>query len=441
MAFFNRKLINRLEQTTAQLDKARDMLAAIERSMAVIEFTSAGEIVHANDNFLRAMGYRSDELIGQHHRLFCPAGYANSAAYAAFWQKLARGEFQSGHFLRLRKDGGEVWLEANYSPILDANGKVSGVIKVATDITAQVEAEQDNKALRQAIDHSMARIEFDLQGNILDANDNFLRTFGYTLAEVKGKPHRMLCESGYAHSQAYQDFWAQLRQGRFMQGQYHRVDKQGRPVWLQATYNPVLDPDGRPLRVVKFATDITEQVQRLQQQAENAQSAVQASENTAQLSVQGSAVLEQATTEISRVADSVESSSTILSKLGDSSSRIGSIVNTISDIADQTNLLALNAAIEAARAGETGRGFAVVADEVRKLAERTSQSTGEISGIVKSIQDDSRSAIDAMGAMQALTDSSLQLADQARGAISEIRDGARDVVQVVREVSELLQQK
>ena len=441
MAFFNRKLISRLEQTTAQLDKARDMLAAIERSMAVIEFTAAGEIVHANDNFLRAMGYRSDELVGQHHRIFCPPGYANSAAYAAFWQKLARGEFQSGHFLRLRKDGGEVWLEANYSPILDASGKVSGVIKVATDITAQVEAEQDNKALRQAIDHSMARIEFDLQGNILDANDNFLQTFGYTLAEVKGKPHRMLCESGYAHSQAYQDFWAQLRQGRFMQGQYHRVDKQGRPVWLQATYNPVLDPDGRPLRVVKFATDITEQVQRLQQQAENAQSAVQASENTAQLSVQGSAVLEQATTEISRVADSVESSSTILSKLGDSSSRIGSIVNTISDIADQTNLLALNAAIEAARAGETGRGFAVVADEVRKLAERTSQSTGEISGIVKSIQDDSRSAIDAMGAMQALTDSSLQLADQARGAISEIRDGARDVVQVVREVSELLQQK
>ncbi|KUM01664.1 PAS domain-containing methyl-accepting chemotaxis protein [Chromobacterium subtsugae] len=441
MAFFNRKLISRLEQTTAQRDKARDMLAAIERSMAVIEFSPAGEIVHANDNFLRAMGYRGDELIGQHHRIFCPAGYANSPAYAAFWQKLARGECQSGHFLRLRKDGGEVWLEANYTPILDADGKVSGVIKVATDITAQVAAEQDNKALRQAIDHSMARIEFDLQGHILDANDNFLQTFGYALAEVKGKPHSMLCESGYAHSQAYQDFWAQLRQGRFMQGQYHRVDKQGRPVWLQATYNPVLDPDGRPLRVVKFATDITEQVERLQQQAENAQSAVQASENTAQLSVQGSAVLEQATTEISRVADSVESSSTILSKLGDSSSRIGSIVNTISDIADQTNLLALNAAIEAARAGESGRGFAVVADEVRKLAERTSQSTGEISGIVKSIQDDSRSAIDAMGEMQALTDSSLQLADQARGAISEIRDGARDVVQVVREVSELLQQK
>ncbi|POZ61640.1 chemotaxis protein [Chromobacterium alticapitis] len=441
MPFFSGKLAEQLKLAHAELEKCRGILRAIDRSMAVIEFNPDGVVVSANDAFLRAMGYARDEVLGQRHRMFCEAAYAASPAYAEFWRKLSRGEAQSGRFLRLGKGGRPVWLEASYSPVLDESGKVCGVVKVASDITPQMTLEQEDKAMRSAIDRAMARIEFDLDGVILDANDNVLAVFGYTLAQVKGKHHSMLCEEAYARSPEYQQLWQRLRQGQFQQGRFRRVGRSGEPIWLQATYNPVLDAAGKPARVVKFATDITRQVMQMQAQAENAQSAVQASENTEQLSIRGSTVLDQAANEISRVADSVRQSADILAKLDNSSGQIGAIIGTISDIADQTNLLALNAAIEAARAGEMGRGFAVVADEVRKLAERTSQSTGEISGIVKSIQGDSASAIGAMREMKTLADNTLELAQQAQGSIAEIRSGARDVVQVVRDVSTLLQQQ
>ncbi|QEL54721.1 PAS domain S-box protein [Chromobacterium paludis] len=441
MPLFSNKLADQLRLAQAELEKSRGALRAIDRSMAIIEFTPDGVIVQANDVFLRIMGYTREEVAGKHHRMFCESAYAASPGYGEFWQKLARGEAQTGRQLRLAKGGRPVWLEASYSPVLDAAGKVSGVIKIASDITRQMQLEQQDKAMRSAIDRSMARIEFDLDGSILDANDNFLAVFGYSLADLKGKHHSVLCDEAYVRSPEYQQLWQKLRQGEFQQGRFRRVGRNGEPIWLQATYNPVLDAAGKPARVVKFASDITRQMRQMQAQAENAQSAVQASESTEQLSIRGSTVLDQAANEISRVADSVRQSSQILAKLGDSSGQIGAIIGTISDIADQTNLLALNAAIEAARAGEMGRGFAVVADEVRKLAERTSQSTGEISGIVKSIQGDSASAIGAMEAMRTLAETTLELAQQAQGSIAEIRSGTRNVVQVVRDVSTLLQQQ
>ncbi|WP_374423550.1 PAS domain S-box protein [Chromobacterium sp.] len=441
MPFFTGKLKEQLNELTGQLDGLRGMLSAIDRSMAMIQFTPDGVVTNVNDNFLRTMGYQRDEVIGKPHRIFCDKNYVSSPAYAEFWQQLRRGEPVNGRFNRYAKNGEEIWLEASYTPVLSSNGQVCGVVKVASDITEQVHQEQNDQAIRLAISRSMAQIEFDLDGNIQDANENFLNTFGYTLAEIRGKPHRMLCDADYAASQDYAEFWRQLRQGKFFQGQFKRLSKNGQTIWLEATYNPVYDLNGKPVRVVKFAQDISRRVQQLQAQAENAQSAVEVSVNTEQLSVKGSAVLEQAASEITKVASSVESSSVIITKLGDSSGQIGTIISTISEIADQTNLLALNAAIEAARAGEMGRGFAVVADEVRKLAERTSQSTGEISGIVRSIQEDSKSAITSMQQVRGLADTSLQLSEQARDSIAEIRAGAKEVVQVVRDVSELLQQR
>ncbi|MBK0417056.1 PAS domain S-box protein [Chromobacterium haemolyticum] len=441
MPFFSGKLKEQLNELTDQLDGLRGMLSAIDRSMAMIQFTPDGIVTNVNENFLRTMGYRREEVIGKHHRIFCDKNHVSSAAYAEFWQKLKRGEPVNGRFSRYAKNGDEIWLEASYTPVLSSDGQVCGVVKVASDISEQVHQEQSDQAIRLAISRSMAQIEFDLDGNIQDANENFLNTFGYTLAEIRGKHHRMLCEADYAASPDYAEFWRQLRQGKFFQGQFKRLSKNGQTIWLEATYNPVYDLNGKPVRVVKFAQDISRRVQQLQTQAENAQSAVEVSVNTEQLSVKGSAVLEQAASEITKVASSVESSSIIITKLGDSSGQIGTIISTISEIADQTNLLALNAAIEAARAGEMGRGFAVVADEVRKLAERTSQSTGEISGIVRSIQEDSKSAISSMQQVRGLADTSLQLSEQARDSIAEIRAGAKEVVQVVRDVSELLQQR
>ncbi|WP_445989426.1 methyl-accepting chemotaxis protein [Chromobacterium haemolyticum] len=441
MPFFSGKLKEQLNELTGQLDGLRGMLSAIDRSMAMIQFTPDGIVTNVNENFLRTMGYRREEVIGKHHRIFCDKNHVSSAAYAEFWQKLKRGEPVNGRFSRYAKNGDEIWLEASYTPVLSSDGQVCGVVKVASDISEQVHQEQSDQAIRLAISRSMAQIEFDLDGNIQDANENFLNTFGYTLAEIRGKHHRMLCEADYAASPDYAEFWRQLRQGKFFQGQFKRLSKNGQTIWLEATYNPVYDLNGKPVRVVKFAQDISRRMQQLQTQAENAQSAVEVSVNTEQLSVKGSAVLEQAASEITKVASSVESSSIIITKLGDSSGQIGTIISTISEIADQTNLLALNAAIEAARAGEMGRGFAVVADEVRKLAERTSQSTGEISGIVRSIQEDSKSAISSMQQVRGLADTSLQLSEQARDSIAEIRAGAKEVVQVVRDVSELLQQR
>ncbi len=438
MPWFNNAVKAELAAAQQALRESRARGEAISRSMAMIEFSPDGTILSANDNFLKTMGYHADEIIGKHHRMFCDPAYVASSAYSELWATLRRGESQSKRFARRDKQGREVWLEASYTPIFGADGKVASILKLATDVTRQIQLELRDKALRDAIDRSMAQIEFALDGTILEANSNFLATFGYSGHDVIGKHHSMLCESSLTNSPEYADFWRKLGQGQFFQGRFKRVSRAGKPVWLQATYSPVFDLQGKPVRVVKFASDVTAEVERLQAQADKADAAISASENTEQLSLRGSDVLEQAAAEMLRVSDQVTRSSDIIEQLGESSGHIGSIVGTIREIADQTNLLALNAAIEAARAGETGRGFAVVADEVRKLAERTSQSTREISGIVERIQQGSQSAIDAMYEVRDQTKLSLELSGQARDAISEIRSGTRDVVDVVRGFSSLL---
>jgi methyl-accepting chemotaxis protein len=234
-------------------------LAALHKSQAVIEFKLDGTILTANDNFLRAMGYSLTEVQGQHHRIFVDPVEANSAAYREFWAKLNRGEFQAAEFKRVAKGGREVWIEASYNPILDGAGKLTKVVKFATDITSKKINTMESAGKVSAIGRAQAVIEFNLDGTIVTANENFLGAMGYSLAEVAGQHHRMFVDPVEANGAGYQDFWAKLKRGEYQAGEFKRSGKGGKEVWILASYNPILDETGKPFKVVKFATDVTQQ--------------------------------------------------------------------------------------------------------------------------------------------------------------------------------------
>lgn len=237
---------------------APSIVAAIERSMGVIEFKPDGTIVRANDLFLAVVGYTQAEIQGRHHRIFVQPGEAAQRAYQDFWSRLSSGQVVPGQFERVTKSGRTVWLEATYNPLLDERGKVIGVVKFATDITAQVQSYHKSAALVKAIDQSQIMIEFDLRGNVLEANPVFLQVMGYTAAELAGKHHSFFTEPEYAASDAYRRFWSDLCSGKLFTGEYKRLGKGGKEVWLQAAYSPTVGSDGKVTGVVKVASDITE---------------------------------------------------------------------------------------------------------------------------------------------------------------------------------------
>ena len=435
---FNSQIKKELAISQQRLADCEATLAALGGSMALIEFKPDGTVLDANNNFLRLMGYRLEEIQSRHHRLFCTPTYANSVAYQDFWSRLSKGEVINDHFLRLDKQGREIWLGATYNPVRDISGRVIKVVKIATDVTARVQKEQEQASQIKAINRSMATIEFNRQGEVISANENFLAVMGYRLDEIIGKHHRLFCEHSESESNDYRQFWERLNQGEFFSGNFKRLNNQGHTVWLRATYNPVFDANGSLYKVVKFASDITAQV--LQQEAESraARMAYETSLKTDDTAHEGARVVQETVDVMQSLAGELNHAAEGINAVSQQSEVISSIVQTIRGIAEQTNLLALNAAIEAARAGEQGRGFAVVADEVRNLASRTSQATIKIVEVVQHNRELAKGAVTRMEASKDKAEQGVKLAGEAGQVILDIQDSARQVVHAISNFSSAL---
>lgn len=374
-------------------------ISVINRAQAVIEFNLDGTIVTANENFLKAMGYSLNEIQGKHHSMFVEQAEKDSAAYREFWAALNRGQYQAGEYKRIGKGGKEVWILASYNPVLDENGKPFGVVKFATDVTAQKLKFADLGGQIDAIGKSQAVIEFKLDGTIIHANENFLKTLGYTLGEIQGKHHSMFVEQAEREGAAYRDFWAALGRGEFQAGEFKRIGKGGKEVYIQASYNPILDLNGKPFKVVKYASDVTRQVlvrmgnERVRGMMDSV--AAGAEELNASVREISEAMVKSKETALSAV-DKVTSADSQARRLSDAAQAMSGILELIGNITGQINLLALNATIESARAGEAGRGFAVVASEVKSLANQAKQATDKIGAEIESLNGISGDVVTAL---------------------------------------------
>ncbi|MFQ2730514.1 methyl-accepting chemotaxis protein [Aeromonas caviae] len=429
---FNHKLKAQLQACQTRLDEEQGITEAIKAGAATVIFSPEGIIQEASTPFLALMGYGAAELIGQPHSQLCPRAWGESGDYRQFWRRLAQGEVQSGTFERVNRQGETRWLEATYFPVKH-QGRVTRVLKMASDVTEQHLRLERLEGLTEALDRSRAMIEFTPNGDILHANANFLSVMGYTLSEIAGRHHRIFCDETFLREQPR--FWEELARGQFKSGLFMRHNSRGQAVWLEATYNPIRDGSGKVVRVVKFASDITARIEQNHATREAARLAHSTAQETLHSAEEGAGLLRAVVQTSSLIASQVDEAIALIGQLNEQSRSIEAIVSTISAIADQTNLLALNAAIEAARAGEQGRGFAVVADEVRQLAARTSLSTDEIARVVQKNRELTARVTDDMAGVAGSAELGKQQIAGVDKLMSEIHQEADRVSQTVSALS------
>lgn len=358
------------------------IIHSLNKTNIMISFTTNGIVLDANENFKRFMGYDAEEIRGKHHSLFVDEQYAQSGEYEAFWERLAKGEAFTGEFKRFAKDGSEVWVHASYNPVFSADGKIEKIVKYASDVTPMKRASIEATGQIDAIHKSTAVIEFELDGTIIYANRRFLEAMGYTLDEVRGKHHSLFVWPEESSQEAYLNFWRDLARGEFASRIFKRKRKDGSPVWIQASYNPILGDDNKPFKIVKYASDITPLIKTQMAAQETMPMVDSVAAAVSQMSVSIRSVAQQMDTSraaVIQIAEGASTAASLANRLNDVMSTMEGITQAINAIAGQVNLLALNATIEAARAGEAGRGFAVVAGEVKNLANQTKNATSEIS--------------------------------------------------------------
>jgi methyl-accepting chemotaxis protein len=485
---------------------AKFVLSALGRSLAIIEFEPGGTILNANENFCAAMGYGLSEIKGQHHSMFVEPSAVRSPDYKDFWARLDRGEFDAREYRRLAKGGREVWIQASYNPVRNASGKVFKIIKVATDITADKLRTADFESKINAISRVQAVIEF---------LPNFLGALGYRLDEIQGQHHRMFVDNAEARSGEYQDFWAKLNRGEFVAAEFKRIAKGGREIWIQASYNPVFDMNNKVIKVVKFATDISERVaavndiahglakladkdlehritrtfgaafeplrldfnrsadnlqgtlaqiaegtgtifsgaqemsggaddlsRRTEQQAASLEETAAALDEitatvrtTSEGALHAREVVAAAKADAERSSDVVRQAVEAMGQIEHSAREVSQIIGVIDEIAFQTNLLALNAGVEAARAGDAGRGFAVVASEVRALAQRSAEAAKEIKALISTSTTQVNTGVGLVGETgEALQRIAGQITD-INGVVSEIAASAQEQAAGLQQVN------